>query len=386
MISVVVPVYNVEAYIRECLDSVIHQSYRDIEIIVVDDGSSDNSLSICQDLAREDNRITVIHQDNRGVVSARQTGIDAAHGDYVGFVDGDDWIDSDMYEYMIDHIGDADLISVGCFWEEDKGKIKRKVDEFTPGEYRGESLKCIYSSMIYDEECKLFEKFTPYMVNKLYSLDAFRRIYCKLDRKLDYAEDAVLNYMYILDCSAVVLSDYCFYHYRYREDSSIHFVDRFRISRIDRAYQSILDAFHNLPDDYRLNHQLQEWLRMKCYIAINEKMGFDRNIRYMMYLIDTSQYSDRKVVLYGAGRVGQDVNMQFRYFGQEIIAWADQDFLKMQNEGADIIDPKRIVEYEYDTVLIAIENREVAKNITHDLVEMGIPSESIEIAEVVKMY
>ncbi len=101
MISIIVPIYNVSKYLKRCLDSIIDQTYKDLEIILVNDGSTDNSGDICEDYAKKDYRIRVIHKENGGVSSARNVGLDVAKGEYIGFVDGDDVLDPKMYEVLI---------------------------------------------------------------------------------------------------------------------------------------------------------------------------------------------------------------------------------------------------------------------------------------------
>lgn len=100
-ISVIIAVYNIENYVSKCLDSVINQTYQNLEIIVIDDGSTDSSPAICDEYAKKDERIKVIHKKNGGLSDARNAGLNVASGDYVGYVDGDDWIDSRMYEDML---------------------------------------------------------------------------------------------------------------------------------------------------------------------------------------------------------------------------------------------------------------------------------------------
>ena len=102
-ISVIVPVYKVEPYLRKCLDSIVNQTYRNLEIILVDDGSPDNCGRICDEYAERDNRIRVIHQKNGGVSSARNEGLKIASGDWIGWVDSDDWIEPDMFEYLLEN-------------------------------------------------------------------------------------------------------------------------------------------------------------------------------------------------------------------------------------------------------------------------------------------
>ena len=116
LISIVVPVYNAEKTLEKCLDSILCQTYHCLEIILVNDGSTDSSGNICDDYATKDNRIQVIHKQNGGVSSARNVGIDAASGDYIGFVDSDDWIDPRMYEVLQKSISTQSMaISWICF-------------------------------------------------------------------------------------------------------------------------------------------------------------------------------------------------------------------------------------------------------------------------------
>ena len=100
MISVIVPIYNVEAYLPQCIESILHQTYTDLEIILIDDGSKDGCAGICEEYRQRDSRIVVIHKENGGLVSARKAGLKAAAGAYIAYVDGDDWIEPNMYECM----------------------------------------------------------------------------------------------------------------------------------------------------------------------------------------------------------------------------------------------------------------------------------------------
>lgn len=103
-ISVIVPVYNVEEYLKKCLNSIVEQNYRDLEILLIDDGSTDNSVRICEEFAAKDERILLIRQCNGGVSVTRNTGIENATGEYIAFVDSDDWLDKEMYQNMVSQI------------------------------------------------------------------------------------------------------------------------------------------------------------------------------------------------------------------------------------------------------------------------------------------
>ena len=132
LVSVIIPVYNVEKYLDKCLTSVIHQTYRELEILLIDDGSPDRSGEICEEYARQDSRIRVIHQANQGISGARNTGLDAASGEYIQFVDSDDWMDADMVERLVTAAAEKnyDIVLCGCREvDENNSAIDRAVFE-----------------------------------------------------------------------------------------------------------------------------------------------------------------------------------------------------------------------------------------------------------------
>jgi len=115
-LSIIVPVYKVEPYLPKCIDSILAQTFTDFELILIDDGSPDGCPRICDEYAAKDERIVVIHQENAGVSAARNAGLDAANGEYIGFVDSDDWIEPEMYEVMVASAIENDSDLVFCSW------------------------------------------------------------------------------------------------------------------------------------------------------------------------------------------------------------------------------------------------------------------------------
>ena len=168
MISVIISAYNVAPYIERCIHSILHQTYSDLEVIIVNDGSTDDSGAICDKLAQADNRIIVIHKDNGGSSSARNAGIDAAKGDFIAFVDGDDYIENNMYEEMLAEMSDTSISIVNC------GIILTDVN----GEDR---ILVSKEKKTYSKEEALYVFFTregnisPSACNKLYRRELFDR-------------------------------------------------------------------------------------------------------------------------------------------------------------------------------------------------------------------
>ena len=163
-ISVVVPVYNTSKYLRKCLDSLVNQTFKDIEIICVNDGSTDSSLSILQEYKAKYNSIKIISQENQGLSSARNTGIEAACGEYIVFVDSDDWVDLDYFEKLYKRAKNCDAdISLGDFIRKGKFKHKIRLKLNKEEEFVGDNEK-FYGSQFYHFPC---------VWNKIYKTSKF---------------------------------------------------------------------------------------------------------------------------------------------------------------------------------------------------------------------
>ena len=187
LISVIVPIYNVEKYLRKCLDSIIYQTYRNLEIILVNDGSTDNSGSICEEYAQADDRIKVIHKTNGGQCSARNMGLDVCTGDYITFVDSDDWIDKDYYEKMILQVGKGQL---DCCVSDRKVFNEEYVEIYNTN-FAKDSIYTVDNVQNYF--LAKFFKYTPSVCNKLYKRECINNIRFKDIRKYG-SEDFIFNF------------------------------------------------------------------------------------------------------------------------------------------------------------------------------------------------
>lgn len=220
-ISVIVPVYNVESYLEQCLDSIVGQTFSNLEIILVNDGSTDKSGRICDEFAEKDSRITVIHQKNAGVSSARNSGIEAATGDWLTFVDSDDWLDAEMYRKMTEAAKSsrsADVIMCD-FLNVKPDKIEKISADLRKGYYEKQDIiKEIYPKLI------MIENFGRVPISSvcicLFKNSLFKENPIRFDEKLKYSEDNLFMTKIILKAdSFLYLKDEYSYHYRQYDTS-----------------------------------------------------------------------------------------------------------------------------------------------------------------------
>ena len=231
-ISIIVPNYNNEKYISQCLDSLVNQTYKDLEIVVIDDGSTDASYEIIKDFARKDPRIVVQKQANQGPSAARNRGLEIATGDLFGFVDGDDYCRLDMFEILADALirNEADISICSRVWSKD-GATK-------PREYLFNNIESII-------EMDKGRKYTGYMWTKLYRRELFDGI--RFNIKIKAYEDLLINHYLMYKARRVVFHDEELYYYRQNPDSFL------RKRTYNEADLTVLDATEEIAAFYRKN-------------------------------------------------------------------------------------------------------------------------------------
>ncbi|MDO4509722.1 MAG: glycosyltransferase family 2 protein [Lachnospiraceae bacterium] len=217
MLSVIVPVYNTElAKLRKCICSIVNQTYSDIEIIIVDDGSDMTTASECDQIALQDERIIVIHKNNEGVSAARNTGIDIARGDYVFFSDSDDYIDNMAFEKMTYYVEKKyDLVIAGYFFEIESLEGNSLIKQFLPSKVF-DDRKSFLNNMI-----DLWDNSLMYNVwNKMFSLHIIKENGIQFPEGKSFNEDRdfIRDYLMYVDKCAVM--EDCFYHYIREDDSA----------------------------------------------------------------------------------------------------------------------------------------------------------------------
>lgn len=210
-VSIIIPVYNVEKYLAECLDSVINQTYSNLQIIVIDDGSTDSSGQICDEYASKDNRITVIHQVNAGAANAKNTGLDNVKGDYVTFVDSDDWVELNWIETMVNAMEKYDVDVVECRFD----KVYVNTSELRGNYKDGEILSTFEYFKQYNENW-----LSAIFWNKLFKASLTKDIRFRKERRC--IDDEFYTYKVVSNAEKMARVSDVLYHYRQRKSSAVN--------------------------------------------------------------------------------------------------------------------------------------------------------------------
>jgi glycosyltransferase involved in cell wall biosynthesis len=207
-ISVIIPIYNVEKYLKRCIESIIKQTYSNLEIILVDDGSPDGCAKICDEYKNKDERIVVIHKKNGGLSDARNAGLKVATGEIISYIDSDDYVDLDMYEKMTKAMEEknADIVVCGTNIDYEDGHTKVKCEKEEKSFNREEALI----------ELNSFKSFDMAVWNKLYKREVVDKIEFPVGKK---SEDYFVMYQYFARAKKVVIINQAKYHYFQRSNS-----------------------------------------------------------------------------------------------------------------------------------------------------------------------
>ena len=372
-LSIVVPIYNTELYLKACLQSIIDQTCPDMEILLIDDGSTDGSSTICKEFAQKDTRVIYIRQENKGLIGARRTGAENASGEFLMYVDSDDWIDLGMAEFLVGQIGDADMATTGVHYETGPGMVVEYLDQYSEGEYKGKDKDSLLKTMLYDLESDTLQRLTPWIWNKIYRTEIVRQVYRNLQADNDFGEDGAFLYNYLIISGSVRICHQCFYHYRYRTDSMFHGGNPHMLSDINKAYLALVPGFEKHPLRENLMSQLQRWVSVTAVMAVNVGMGFASGIHIPEFMLDTDGLKNKRIVLYGAGKAGRDYYRQLTKMGYNVVLWVDSNSSEIENVKA----PTAIFEVGYDIILLSVSRSEYVESIKQSLRNIGIGEEKL---------
>lgn len=383
-ISIIIPAYNCEKYLARCLDSVLKQKYDKLEIILINDGSTDSTGDICRFYAEKDKRINFLEQENHGVAYTRKKGIQTASGFYTGFVDADDYIDENMYEEMVSCIGEAHLITSGYYY-----KDMKVFDAILPGLYNTEEQKrFFYKNMIVLDNTTSMG-ITTNLWSKLFVTEKLKRAVCDTAIDVFVGEDAEILFKYILSCDSICISEICAYHYELNSGSIVNSVNKKYLYNVNSLYLSLEKEFKKSNYKDILLPKLDEWIWQMIQSA-PLFMGFDvsklnKPIRYLNPY--NNLLSGKRVILYGAGAVGKDYYKLYQKNGEvDLVLWVDKEWEFLKMNGFDVKPLECITEQKYDYVLIAIKDKIRAGKIISYLQQNGIEKDKILWKEPVKIY
>ncbi|MBR0145754.1 MAG: glycosyltransferase family 2 protein [Eubacterium sp.] len=392
LISVVVPVYGIDRYVGICIESILNQTYRNLEVVLVDDGSKDRSAEILDLYASKDARIRVIHKENGGLVSARKAGLAASTGSIISCVDGDDWIGPAFIEKLYNSMVStgADMVCAGqtrVLFDQ----AVQLVNAIPAGVYEGEKLRKLWSSMLsYGSYYR--PGITTYVWNKLFRREVLYEPQMAVDDRISIGEDAAVTYPALLKCRKVAVTEYTDYHYRQREDSMLKQTTGFfdELGKLKFLYEYMIrwkdqvekkdsaeapekeakygdvagtDSFADL----RLEQQITDFVLSICIMRSGGRLPEDDYSTY------DKAYFGKKVVICSAGTFGQQLVNRFRETGHcKVVGWVDDDYWEYRRCCMDVDPIEQIREIDFDFVLIASVDTDFSGRMIRRLAEFGV--------------
>ncbi len=297
-VSVIVPVYNVEKYINRCIDSVVSQTYKDIELILVDDGTKDNSGIICDERAKQDNRIKVVHKPNGGLGSARNAGIVQATGDYILFLDSDDYIENYTVEKMIEEAKNGyDIVCCGF----------DRIDEDTKQIYSREMISMPFDTLEINKDTIIETAFlNPSGWGKLFKKEVISNIWFSEDKRA--IEDTLFYLEIIPKTKKIKYIKEIMWHYMVRQGSLIMSVTEEKADLFEKNLLEIKRKYNknNYCDEYMSYLSLQVFIHncisIPSRLYNNKDVDINKRIQHIKKYMDENFKQWRKVKIKVKGR------------------------------------------------------------------------------------
>lgn len=370
LISVIVPIYNAEEYLSKCLDSILNQIYSNLEIILIDDGSIDSSGNICDEYAKENSRIRVIHKRNEGLMKARKDGVLLARGEVIAFVDADDWIEPKMYDELIEILArtGCDIVSSGIIRDyKEKETSKIVYDNYNEGMYNNMD-EDIYPTMLWNFQIDTLG-IIHNLVTKLYKKAILQKVLFNISTDIFYGEDCLICFAYCLNAKKIYVLHQAYYHYNIHENSMCSTADEKLLVNTYHLYKELKGLFEQYDNSMILIRQLKRYIleidkhNLKQLFDIDLGMDAEWEFEYEMSLFD-SEY-----IIYGAGSCGQAMYRMLKNKGKEknMVAWVDKKIRNIEEYSHGIIPPSELKKLEYKYVIVAVQDKQVADSIKAEL-------------------
>lgn len=282
LVSILVPVYNAEKYLRQCIDSILAQTYRNLQVVIVDDGSKDNSLSICQNYASKDPRVEVYHQENQGVATTRNQLLKKVKGDYVLFIDADDWMDIEMV---------SQLVSLSNTSKADMVMCDRVVNDEKPSEIETKVFELDRRKAV--EDFLYHKYFTGSLWNKLFKSKDLDGI--EFHKEVSYGEDALFCWQILKKARTVTVTNKQPYHYRINENSLSKTYNGHQFSAYYVWEQIVNDVALSFPEYTSLAQaQFCNQMTVILYDAMRHGYKKDQKIKKLTQIVSLYKRQMRK--------------------------------------------------------------------------------------------
>lgn len=375
-LSVIVPLYNKANYVEQCINSILKQNYGDLEIIIVDDGSTDGGGEICDAIAKRDNRINVIHKKNQGVVEARYTGLKECSSDYVTFVDADDFIIEDAYYDTFRYMDmDIDMIVYEISRYYGQNNVKTEKHRIRSGYYNRERIdNLVLDKLIWNlaentrgVECSLCIR----VIKK----DILLKRYEKTKIQVHYGEDPLITYPLFLDIESMQVIPRSYYmHRQYNSESWSYVISDTFFDECFQIYKYFDKVFAEQDSKYNFKQQI-EYFYIEAVKLKKTKYKDNRDFFYFIFPFELT-LPNKKIVLYGAGRVGKDYYNQISsiHYCKELL-WVDKNAKRINDDRVHEVE--EIMYYNYDYIVIAINDNNVCIDIKNMLMNQGIEEKKI---------
>ncbi len=391
-LSVIVPVYNAIDYLQRCVDSIINQSLKELEIILVDDGSTDGSGEMCDAYAKIDSRIRVLHQRNLGQQAAQTAGFRVAKGEYITTVDADDWIDSRMYEILCSQMNGIDMVTSGMIRCSSDGIVARyMVDNFPKGTYSLSDNEDFWRNLIVCRKYSNAQEISgilPSKSNKIFRRSLLQPMMELANISIRWDEDFLFVLLYLLRCETIKITHDCYYYYRINYHSVTYTYNPDYLRDVGKMYHLIRNELMGHKWERDLLKQLQMRLLYYLYRYTPTMLNFDETIRIPTYSFpDDAIIQGKKVVLFGAGRVGSDYFYDWnKRRSVEVVLWVDNSPPMSILFGKHVEVPQMIKNVQYDYIVCAVNNESAANSIRNQLINLGIKAECILWSEPINVW
>lgn len=361
-----------QEYLNQCLESVCVQANSEIEIIIIDDGSTDMSPKICDKYAKIYPNTYVIHQENLGLVASRKVGVSLSNGQYITFVDSDDWVDNEWYakasEYL--HKYPVDILAYGCLKE--YGEYSLKWENKVPsGMYAGSVLQDVKHKAIVAEESFSMWEILPHLWNKIIKADLLKKCLLHVNSEITFGEDAACVYPCLWLCHTFGIVSDLPYHYRIRNDSMSNVYSSINSKKLRLITDGMREAAYH---DLKINQQIYLY---NCFLHLLKDYASLQKEGMVLYPFSKVRNDDR-IVVYGYGGFGNSIINYIKDTNcVQLCGVIDQQAGKYSTANIEVLYPNKIKNMKYDYIIIAILDEPTAQGVANNLVKFGVLSEKI---------